>query len=258
MIRARDISMEHGYDLARLVKAGADAAHVTALANKPPAAARQDLRRRQQKRAIADETARLQADGVTVVAPKDLPYDRTLVALDIDARAHSSLPCHVVAVRPTPTASPYVEPGCTDPDIHEQVPDYTPEDDAAETAEFRARFAQQRALWNARSVDFGRRLAEDDPATLIWEALAVSAHLILGVPPPDDPLLDTFERNVRDPLACPPAAIQSASSHHLAAAILRHHLESQERKTLWWGPAGDSAAAILKGVEERVGPLGGL
>ena len=255
-IRARDISMEHGYKLARLVKAGADAAHITGLANKPPAAASQDLRRRKQRRAVADETRRLQEAGVTVVAAKDLPYKRTLVSLDIDAQAHSHLRCHVVAVHPRRNASPYVEPGCADPDRHEQLPDYTPEEDAADTAAFRARFAQQQARWDARSVDFGRRLAADDADTLIWEALAVSAHLILGVPPPDDPLLDTFDPDERDPVACPPAAIRSASSHHLAAAILRHHLERQQRKNVWFGPAGESANAILKRVEERVGPLG--
>lgn len=138
----------------------------------------------------------------------------------------------------------------------EQIPDYTPEQDAADTAAFRARYAQQQALRHARSVEFGRRLAADDPDTLIWEALAVSAHLILGVPPPDDPLLGTFDPDARDRVACPPAAIQSATSHHLAAAILRHHLEHQHRKNALWGPAGESAYAILKRVEERVGPLG--
>lgn len=254
-IRAGGITMQHGYELARLLKDGADAKQVTQLANKPHAAARQALRRRQQSRFIAEETQRLEAAGVTVVDDKDLPYPRTLSALDIDPAEHQTEPCHVVALRPTRSTRPRAVPGCVDPDSHPPVPDYTPEQDAAETAAFRSRFAEYRAQRDARSMEIGRRLAADDPDTLIWEALAVSAHMILGIPPPDDPLLPGPAPDPNAPIACPPARIRAATAHHLAAAIVRHHLEHQDRKAAMWGPGGESAHAILKGIEHRIGQL---
>lgn len=255
MIRGGGVTMEHGYELVRLVKDGADATQVTKLANKPRTAATQELRRRQQRRLIAEETQRLEAAGLTVVDDKDLPHQRTLVALDIDPAEHHSEPCHVVALRPTRSKAPLAVPGCVDPDSHPPVPDYTPEQDAAETVEYRARFAEYRAQRDARSVELGRRLAADDPDTIIWEALAVSAHMILGVPPHDDPLLASHDLDDRDPVVCPPAAIRAATAHHLAAAIVRHHLEHQDRTHALWGPVGDSVHAILNGIEHRIGPL---
>ena len=256
MTRARTIGTVHGYELARLVKDGADAKQVTKLANKPPSAASQELRRRQQRQLIAEETQRLEAAGVRVVDHKDLPYPHRLLSLDIDPVEHSAEPCHVVALRPTRGVAPLTEPGCANPDSHERVPDFTPEEDAAATAEFRSRFEQQQALRDARSVEIGRRLVADDTDTIIWEALAVSAHMILYVPPPDDPLLGSHDLNDRDPMACPPTAVREATAGNLAAAIIRHHLETQNRKDALWGPAGESALAILKGIEQRIGPLG--
>ena len=146
-------------------------------------------------------------------------------------------------------------PGCVDPDSHPPVPDYTPEQDAAETAAFRSRFDHYRAQRDARSMEIGRRLAADDPDTLIWEALAVSAHMILGIPPPDDPLLPGPAPDPGSLIACPPARIRAATARHLAAAIVRHHLEHQDSKAAMWGPGGESAHAILKGIEHRIGQL---